>query len=158
MVYYRLELLPTEEGREFYKEILYQANDNAGFDLYVAKDYILQKDSSASLLDLGCRARMLRCWDTTEEEVHFWLAPRSSIWKSGVTMANSMGVIDRTYRGILMGAVLPIPSMSPYVPINKGARLFQILAPDMGWIKEVRIVESLPTTCRGEGGFGSTGK
>ena len=159
MVYYRLELMPTEEGLPYYKEILYQANDNAGFDLYVAKDYVLQKDSTASLLDLGCRARLLRIYeDTHMEEVHFWLAPRSSIWKSGVTMANSMGVIDRTYRGILMGAVLPIPSMSPYVPINKGTRLFQVLAPDMGWIKEVYIVESLPTTCRGEGGFGSTGK
>jgi dUTPase len=158
MVYYRLELLPTEEGREFYKEILYQANDNAGFDLYVAKDYVLQKDSTATLLDLGCRARMVRCSDTTEEECHFWLAPRSSIWKSGVTMANSMGIIDRTYRGLLMGAVLAIPSLSPYVPINKGTRLFQIVAPDMGWIKQVRIVDSLPETVRGEGGFGSTGK
>jgi dUTPase len=27
----------------------------------------------------------------------------------------------------------------------------------MGWIKEVRIVESLSNTVRGEGGFGSTG-
>jgi dUTPase len=42
--------------------------------------------------------------------------------------------------------------------IEKGQRLFQIVAPDMGWIKEVRIVEHLSTTARGEGGFGSTGK
>ncbi len=42
--------------------------------------------------------------------------------------------------------------------IERGQRLFQIVAPDMGWIKEVRIVDSLPETSRGEGGFGSTGK
>jgi hypothetical protein len=42
--------------------------------------------------------------------------------------------------------------------IEKGQRLFQILAPDMGNIKEVKIVMSLPETVRGEGGFGSTGK
>ena len=37
-------------------------------------------------------------------------------------------------------------------------RLFQIEAPDMGWIRHVRLVDSLPTTERGAGGFGSTGK
>jgi dUTPase len=42
--------------------------------------------------------------------------------------------------------------------IEKGQRLFQIVAPDMGHIKEVRIVESLSETVRGDGGFGSTGK
>ncbi len=42
--------------------------------------------------------------------------------------------------------------------LERGQRLFQIVAPDMGWIKEVRIVTSLPETKRGEGGFGSTGK
>jgi dUTPase len=41
--------------------------------------------------------------------------------------------------------------------IEKGQRLFQIVAPDMGWIKEVKIVESLDVTGRGDGGFGSTG-
>jgi dUTP pyrophosphatase len=100
---------------------------------------------------------MVRCDANGEEEVHYWLAPRSSIWKSGVMMANSMGIIDRTYRGILMGSITPISSANPAV-IDAGVRLFQILAPDMGWIKEVKIVESLPATVRGEGGFGSTGK
>ena len=123
--------------------------------------------------------------DEMEEEVHYWMPPRSSIWKSGVTQANSIGIIDKSYRGPLMGAVLPIhkptgywsqmssgdgPKTGSYVWMNcdsrdtgspvieKGQRLFQIVAPDMGWIKEVRIVESLPETGRGEGGFGSTGK
>jgi dUTPase len=42
--------------------------------------------------------------------------------------------------------------------VEKGVRLFQIVAPDLGHIKEVVIVESLPVTSRGEGGFGSTGR
>ena len=42
--------------------------------------------------------------------------------------------------------------------VTRGDRLFQIVAPDMGWIRIVRIVNSMPSTDRGEGGFGSTGK
>ena len=42
--------------------------------------------------------------------------------------------------------------------VDEGTRLFQIVAPDLGHIKEILLVESLPETARGEGGFGSTGK
>ena len=179
---YRLELLVDEGAKEFYKNIQERPNDNAGFDLYLAES-VQTEFSSVSMCRLGCRARMVRCSpDGLEEEVHYWLAPRSSIWKSGVIMANSMGIIDRTYRGPLMGAVIPIekergiwsvmtedsdydmyvrnneakPVQAPF--LEKGIRLFQVLAPDMGWIREVRIVENLPATNRGEGGFGSTGR
>lgn len=184
-IYYRLELLPSEEGKEFYNRDITRDNTNAGFDLFVVKDMQCEA-GNVSLLDLGCKARMIRCYpDTSEEEVHYWLPPRSSIWKSGVTQANSIGVIDKSYRGPLMGAVLPIhkpsgywsqmssgdgPKTGSYIWMNcdskatgspmieKGQRLFQIVAPDMGWIKEIKIVDSLSQTVRGEGGFGSTGK
>jgi dUTPase len=182
--FYRLELLPSEEGKEFYNRDLDRDNQNAGFDLFVVKEEQCEA-GNVSLLDLGCKVRMIKCTPEGEEEVHFWLAPRSSIWKSGVTQANSLGIIDKSYRGPLMGAVLPIhkpsgywsqmsagdgPKTGSYIwkncdsratgspVIEKGQRLFQIVAPDMGWIKEIRIVNSLLPTERGEGGFGSTGK
>jgi len=157
MSYYRLELQPTEQGAQYYKSEM-RSNDNAGYDLFVAVAGGTSYEKTVTLLDLGARARMIRCDANGEEEVHYWLAPRSSIWKSGVMMANSMGIIDRTYRGILMGSITAINSATPVVQVEAGVRLFQILAPDMGWIKEVKIVESLPATVRGEGGFGSTGK
>ncbi len=72
-------------------------------------------------------------------------------------MANSEGIIDRTYRGPLKAPVRNHTVTEAY-HIQQGTRLFQIVAPDMGWIREVRIVESLPETRRGEGGFGSTGR
>lgn len=183
--YYRLELLPSEKGKEFYNRNLTRENQNAGFDLFVVKEEQCEA-GKVSLLDLGCKGRMVKCSPTgVEEEVHYWLAPRSSIWKSGVTQANSMGIIDRSYRGPLMGAVLPIhkpsgywaqfssgdgPKTGSYIwkncdsretgspVIEVGQRLFQILAPDMGWIKEVKIVDALNQTQRGEGGFGSSGR
>lgn len=183
--FYRLELLPSEEGKSYYNRDVERDNQNAGFDLFVVKEEQCEA-GKVSLLDLGCKARMVKCFsDGREEEVHYWLAPRSSIWKSGVTQANSLGIIDRSYRGPLMGAVVPIyqpkgywaqmssgdgPKTGSYIwkncdsrdtgspVIEVGQRLFQILAPDMGWIREIKIVDSLNQTTRGEGGFGSTGR
>ena len=163
---YRLELLPTEEGREYYKSVEERSPDNAGFDLFVVKDYEivpLAEGRSPTLLDLGTAARMVRVNnDGSEEDVHFWLCPRSSIYKTGMMMANSQGVIDSSYRGGLKApiwVVAPMPFIDAFKESGfKGSRYFQIVAPDMGWIKEVRIVDTLPVTQRGVGGFGSTGK
>jgi dUTPase len=180
---YRLELLVSREASDLYKNVIERSDENAGFDMFVAEDCETQA-GKVSLLNLGCKARMMKCFPNEKEaEVPFWLAPRSSIWKSGVTQANSIGVIDKSYRGTLMGAVIPIykptgywshtsgtATSGSYVWMNcdsrdtgnpiiqRGQRLFQIVAPDMGHIKEVRIVESLPETVRGDGGFGSSGK
>ena len=183
--YYRLEILPEPTALDLYKSIENRSDDNAGFDLFVAET-CETKAGNVSLLNLGCKARMLKCYSDSmvlEEEVAFWLAPRSSIWKSGVVQANSIGVIDKSYRGTLMGAVIPIYKPSGYWSnmsgsgtsgsyvwmncdskdtgnpiIERGQRLFQIVAPDMGHIKEVRIVKILPDSIRGEGGFGSSGR
>ena len=166
-VEYTLELFPTEGNWDSYRSWLggvdvHRTNDNAGVDLYCVKTQeVSHTDSeSAVLLDLGVKARMTkRSSDYLfEEPCHFWLAPRSSIWKNGVRQANSLGVIDRSYRGVLMGAVLSNRANS--VTVEAGSRLFQVLAPDMGYISRVRILpeSELDTTSRGEGGFGSTGR
>lgn len=162
---YRLELCPTSYGLPYYKDATYTTNENAGVDLYVAMDYNHQSmltNTEATLLDLGCSARMVRVnSDGSEEEVHYWLCPRSSIYKTGMMMANSQGVIDKSYRGTLKAPVW-IVSREAFVRTFdevrfRGTRYFQIVAPDMGWIREVRVVESLNETARGSGGFGSTG-
>ena len=164
---YRLELLPTEEGRQFYSSIPNRSNDNAGFDLFVVKEYnpaTTDFNAKAQLLDLGTSARMVRVnADGSEQDVHYWLCPRSSIIKSGFMMANSQGVIDKTYRGTLMGPITVVNQglfAKTIAAENhlKGDRYFQIVAPDMGHIASVVVVDSLSTTERGAGGFGSTGR
>ena len=70
-------------------------------------------------------------------------------------MANSVGIIDRTYRGELLGAVRNVTSAD--VLVGSGERLFQIIAPNMGHIQETVAWDSLDETARGYGGFGSTG-
>jgi dUTPase len=70
-------------------------------------------------------------------------------------LANSVGIIDRTYRNTLMAPVTNLNEHT-YPNVVKGTRITQIIAPDMNWIKEIKIVNSLPETNR-KGGFGSTG-
>ena len=158
--YYRLELWPTEEGYKYYKDYATEnrSDDNAGVDLYSVGTWNESIDNCLSivkLLDLGTRARMMRIdSDGSEHEVHYYIYARSSIYKSGIMLANSTGIIDKTYRGNLKAAAIMIGKWSL---VNAGTRIVQICAPNLGWIKEVRIVNSLNETSRGSGGFGSTG-
>jgi deoxyuridine 5'-triphosphate nucleotidohydrolase len=159
--YYRLELLVTDEAKEFYPvvgTVEKLSQDNAGYDLKVVID--LSPTQAATLVPLGVKARMVRFESVVDgvdvgEDSHFTLEPRSSIYKTGFMMANSRGIIDRSYRGQLMAPMVSVGSKLSCV--EKGTRLFQIIAPALGYIKEVEYVASLPETVRGEGGFGSTG-
>lgn len=164
--WYELEILALEPTNNitFYSVVEYNRSDaNAGFDLYAAADVHVQQ--TPQFIPFGITCRLLKVQHmphgTSNEyhktESHFWLAPRSSIFKSGLMMANSMGVIDKSYRGELKA---PVWSMTGDSKVSRGDRLFQIVAPDMGWIRHVRMVESMPSQSgtRGAGGFGSTGK
>jgi dUTP pyrophosphatase len=159
---YRLELLVLDDAVAFYpplgtKEQL--SGDNAGYDLKIVVD--VKPHPTAYLVPLGVKARMVRISEvktiTYEEDCHFSLEPRSSIYKYNYMMANGRGVIDRSYRGQLMAPMLTVGDPSKSMCVEAGTRLFQIVAPDMGYISEVHYVSELSGTARGEGGFGSTG-
>lgn len=110
--------------------------DNAGVDLYCRDDVEIAPGEMA-MLKLGLVAKLVGP-EYGEDPIwlirnyHYWLLPRSSISKKGLIMANSVGVIDKSYRGELMGAVVNV-SGKP-VTVKRGERLFQIVAPDMGYI------------------------
>ena len=149
---YILELVVTEEGAPFYHPVGMVeklTSDNAGYDLKVVRDVV--PAHKAVLVPLGVRGRLC---DHEGNDCHYTLEPRSSIYKTGFMMANSRGIIDKTYRGELMA---PMVSVSESSVISAGSRMFQIVAPDLGWIREVHYVASLPPTVRGANGFGSTG-
>ena len=144
---YTLQILPMTES---YYTTADRSNENAGFDLFVPDDVVFAPNEK-KLVSMRVKAVMLK--DT--KPVHYWMLPRSSISKTGLMLCNSVGVIDQTYRGELM-AFLWNTTDSP-VTVSKGSRLVQIVAPDMGWISRVEVVNELDTTSRGSGGFGSTG-
>ena len=104
-------------------------------------------------IHLGCR---IAAYDTARKQFRaFWLLPRSSISKSPLRMANSVGLIDAGYRGILMGAL----DFKSDFTAKIGERYFQIAGPELLPWTAIHIVEEIPggATLRGEGGFGSTG-
>ena len=82
--------------------------------------------------------------------------PRSGMGtKQQFVLANVVGIIDSTYRGEVF--VTLVNSGSAPVILNTGDKFAQMLIePVMHWSPE--IVLELPSTERGTGGFGSTGK
>ncbi len=83
------------------------------------------------------------------------IRPRSGLaLKNGILLANSPGTIDEDYRGEI-GIIVLNAGDVPFT-VERGMRIAQaVLAPVIraAWA----VVETLPATTRGAGGFGSTG-
>ncbi len=83
------------------------------------------------------------------------IRPRSGLaLKKGLTVLNSPGTIDADFRGELK--ILLVNQGEERIVIRPGGRIAQlVIAPVEQALFE--LVESIETTERGEGGFGSTG-
>jgi len=81
------------------------------------------------------------------------LFPRSSVYKTGQTLSNCVGVIDSGYRGEIMLKY----TLSPYgLEYQIGERVGQLIImpfPHVEFVEENELTQ----TERGEGGYGSTG-
>ena len=78
--------------------------------------------------------------------------PRSSVYKSGASLANCVGVIDSNYRGELKANFY-----GDVKPFEVGERCCQLII--MEYPKTTyKIVNELTESDRGSKGFGSTGK
>jgi dUTP pyrophosphatase len=81
------------------------------------------------------------------------LFPRSSVFKTSLTLANCVGVIDSGYRGSIMFKFRYLEEGMVY---DVGDRVGQIIIMPYPTV-EFEEVEELSNTERGEGGYGSTG-
>jgi len=127
------------------------SSENAGVDLYVPADVVFAA-GERKFVGMGTSAAVIEGNDCAP----FWLLPRSSMSKTGLMMMNSVGVIDKGYRGELIAALWN--TLDKEVRVEKGTRLVQVVSRDMTSFSKVMLVDALPTSIRGEGGFGSTGK
>ncbi len=83
------------------------------------------------------------------------LRPRSGLAiNHGITLPNSPATIDSDYRGELKVGLINL-GHEPF-QVTRGMRIAQLV---LGRVEPVQfdLVDSLPATSRGEGGFGSTG-
>lgn len=116
---------------------------DCGYDLFALEELTVHPGETAKIyFGISC-----------ESSYGFMLVPRSSISKTPLRMANSIGIIDAGYRGEIIAVVDNIKN-EPYT-IKEGERLFQLVAPSMLSIKAT-LVTTLTESTRGKGGFGST--
>ena len=120
---------------------------DSGLDIYIIENKIISPGETIRL-NLGIACENL-------DAKSYFLMPRSSLSKTPLRLANSVGLIDAGYRGEIMAAVDNIKDFSYEVEI--GQRLFQIVAMD-GSAIHFELGDYLSETTRGTDGFGSTGK
>jgi len=131
---------------------------DAGFDLInpVRQTAVSGRVNKVEL-KVKCAATLLNGDTSSSSSVNtgYYLYPRSSISKSGIRLANSVGIIDAGYRGQLI-AMVDVVYCSEYV-LDAYDKMFQICAPALIPIIAEVVDELGEKTQRGEGGFGSTG-
>ena len=128
----------------------YKTDGSSGVDLsaFLEKKVVI-KPSSSELIPTGLQVAI-------PEELEIQIRPRSGLAaKENIGVLNSPGTIDSDYRGELK-IILFNHGKEDFI-INNGDRIAQIVLVPI--IKmEFEEVDSLPSTVRGQGGFGSTGK
>ena len=123
------------------------SKDAAGLDLYCPFHIKVPADSQKKI-PLGIAVEI--------PKGHMGLlVPRSSMSKTPLRCANSVGIIDADYRGELSIAYENV-SCSDYT-IFRGDRIAQLIIVPIA-IVDVEEAQTLSETERGDGGYGSTGK
>jgi dUTP pyrophosphatase len=123
-------------------------SDDAAFDLHSRVDMVVPVGKS-TLVPTGV---FLELPVNYEAQVR----PRSGLaLKHNITLTNSPGTIDAGYRGEV--GVIMFNHGPEEFPVKRGDRIAQMVITEL---PEVELVEAeeLTVTCRGQGGFGSTGR
>lgn len=120
---------------------------SAGLDLYCPFSVTIPADSKRQI-PLGVAVEI-------PQDHMGLLTPRSSMSKTPLRCANSVGIIDEDYRGEI-SIVYENVSCKDYT-IARGDRIAQLVVIPVAMV-DVLEVDELSETERGAGGYGSTGK
>jgi len=160
----------TEDVEELYSSHSTYHEGDSGLDLFFPED-VSFRCGETKLVDLGIRCEMEQhSIYTGVANVSYLLLPRSSISKTPLRLANSIGLIDAGYRGNILMALTYVPTSEdllnirkggaddplPVYTVKKGTRLGQISLPTLEPFR-FKLSNELSETSRGTGGFGSTG-
>ena len=127
----------------------YATINSAGMDLMAAiEEDITLKPLERKAIPTGIAIALSEGYEAQ-------VRPRSGLaLKSGITVANAPGTIDADYRGEICAILINL-SDKDFV-ITRGMRIAQMVIAKYSKVNW-NIVEELPETERGAGGFGSTG-
>lgn len=129
----------------------YASNGAAGMDLPACIDEpVTIKAGERKIIPTGIAIAL-----PSNEYVALVYVRSSMGFKKGITLSNSVGVIDSDYRGQIFVSLNNL-SKEDYT-IQVGERIAQLIVTPVV-VADLEVVDQLPETERGEGGFGSTGK
>ena len=125
---------------------------SAGYDLYACLDSDVQI-RKGDLLSIPCGISI----ELPGNDYVALIFSRSGLgFKYGIVLSNGVGVIDSDYRGEIRVGLSRIADGDPYTIKNKD-RIAQMIIMKIENV-DFKLVPSLSSTSRGDGGFGSTGK
>lgn len=126
----------------------YAHETDAGLDLHAAEPVTLEPGGRA-LVSTGIAVALPPGYAG-------FVLPRSGVaWSRGVTVLNAPGLIDADYRGEVK--VLLVNHHRAPVRFERGERIAQLVVQRVERA-ELEVVDELPASRRGAGGFGSTGR
>lgn len=127
----------------------YATDGDAGADLVAAENVTLSPGGGRALVATGAAIAIPPGFAGL-------IQPRSGLaYKHGVTVLNTPGLIDSGYRGELKVLLI---NTDPEIPFDvvRGDRIAQLVIQRVEHVQFIEVDE-LPSSERGEGGFGSTG-
>ncbi len=127
----------------------YQTKSSAGMDLMAfVDDPIIIESGEWKVISTGIYIKLPTGFEAQ-------VRPRSGLaLKKGITVLNSPGTIDSDYRGEI-GVILINHSKNNFI-VNSGDRIAQLVIAKHESIN-LKNVQSIDSSNRGTGGFGSTG-
>lgn len=132
---------PSDSGYDLTAtEMSVVLNDETGYISYIAYDTGLSIDPP--------------------DDIYFLLYPRSSVRKYDLSLCNSVGVIDTSYRGniiVCFTPTIPAKSINEITIYDVGDRIAQLI-PQLLLDITFKETSDIKNTDRGDGGFGSSGK
>lgn len=128
----------------------YARPGDAGADLFARDDVVLAPSGGRALVATGVALAL-------PEGYAGLVLPRSGLaLENGVTCLNAPGLIDSGYRGEIKVVLINTDPTQPYA-VHRGDRIAQIVIVPVATARFL-LVDELPTSARGEGGFGHSGR
>lgn len=119
---------------------------DVGYDLTIIKE-VKKFNDKTILYDTGIKIEV-------EDYYYSKIVPRSSLSKSGYMLANSIGIIDNSYRGNLLIALTKVDEKSPDIELP--FKCCQLIIEKQIYLDLYEVDDDFNDTDRKSGGFGST--
>jgi dUTP pyrophosphatase len=128
----------------------YARDGDAGADLFARDDVRLPPGGGRAVVATGVAVAIPAGYAGL-------VLPRSGLAvRHGVTVVNAPGLVDAGYRGELRVALLNTDPVQEY-QVSRGDRIAQLVIVAVAQVA-LTVVDELPDSDRGDGGFGHTGR